>query len=139
MLPDRFFAAWPARPDSVPAARHAVLGFLREVVADDPPLDDIGLAVSEAVTNAVNHAYLDRDPGDVRVEVRLEDDELELMIEDDGRGMLPRPDSPGLGLGLPLIATVADRFDTSTEPGGGTRICAWFRIPGASAARAATA
>jgi anti-sigma regulatory factor (Ser/Thr protein kinase) len=130
MLSDRFFAAWPARPDSVPAARHAVLRFVREVAADDPPLDDIGLAVSEAVTNAVNHAYLDRDPGDVRVHVRLEDAELELTVEDDGRGTLPRPDSPGLGLGLPLIATVADRFDTSTDPDGGTRICAWFRLNG---------
>jgi anti-sigma regulatory factor (Ser/Thr protein kinase) len=128
MLSERFSAAWPAQPDSVPAARHAVLRFVRQTAPDDPPLDDIGLAVSEAVTNAVNHAYLDRDPGDVRVELKLGDDEIELTVEDDGRGMLPRPDSPGLGLGLPLIATVADRFDTATEPGGGTRICAWFRL-----------
>jgi serine/threonine-protein kinase RsbW/stage II sporulation protein AB (anti-sigma F factor) len=124
---ERFAAAWPAHPDSVPAARHAVLGYLERAETADPPLNDIGLVVSEAVTNAVNHAYLDRDPGDVRVAVDVVDDELEVIIEDDGRGMLPRPDSPGLGLGLPLIASVSDRFDTRTAPGGGTRICAWFR------------
>jgi anti-sigma regulatory factor (Ser/Thr protein kinase) len=41
--------------------------------------------------------------------------------------MMPRPDSPGLGLGLPLIATVSERFDTRTQPDGGTRLCVWFR------------
>jgi serine/threonine-protein kinase RsbW/stage II sporulation protein AB (anti-sigma F factor) len=124
---EHFSSEWPAHPDSVPAARHAVLTFLRDVDTADPPLNDVGLAVSEAVTNAVNHAYVDREMGDVRVAVTLGHDEVELTVEDDGRGMLPRPDSPGLGLGLPLIATVADRFDTVSGPGGGTRICAWFR------------
>jgi anti-sigma regulatory factor (Ser/Thr protein kinase) len=131
--PERFSAAWPALPESVPAARHAVLRYLRAADTADPPLNDVGLAVSEAVTNAVNHAYVGRDLGDVRVQVELGAFELELTVEDDGRGMLPRPDSPGLGLGLPLIATVADRFDTRTEAGGGTRICAWFSRSGAAA------
>ncbi len=127
MAPDRFIAAWPAHPDSVPAARHAVLGYLRDVQPEADRLDDVGLVVSEAVTNAINHAYIGADRGDVRVQVRLDGDELEVTVEDDGRGMMPRPDSPGLGLGLPLIASVADRLDTCSEPGQGTRICARFR------------
>jgi serine/threonine-protein kinase RsbW len=126
-LPEPFVAAWPALPDTVPVARHAVVDYLREVLTPDPPLADIGLALSEAVTNAVNHAYCDREPGRVRVQVEVLPEELELVVEDDGRGMLPRPDSPGLGLGLPLMATITDRFDTHTEPDGGTRVCMWFR------------
>ena len=110
----------------MPAARHAVLGYLRETETADPPLSDIGLVVSEGVTNAVHHAYVDADPGEVRVGVELRGEELEVVIEDDGRGMIPRPDSPGLGLGLPLIATLCDRFDAQTSPGGGTKLCMWF-------------
>jgi serine/threonine-protein kinase RsbW len=124
--PDRFAGAWPAHVDCVPEARHAVVGWLRDALTPDPPLNDIGLAVSEAVTNAVTHAYVDRAPGEVRVEAEIGRDELELVVEDDGGGMIPRPDSPGLGLGLPLIATLSDRFDTRSAPGEGTRVCMWF-------------
>jgi serine/threonine-protein kinase RsbW len=125
-LPEPFAAAWPAEADCVPVARHAVVGYLRDALTPDPPLSDIGLAVSEAVTNAVTHAYVDRPAGEVRVEVGVRSDELELIVEDDGRGMVPRPDSPGLGLGLPLIATLTHRFDTRSAPGKGTRVCMWF-------------
>lgn len=118
--------AWPAVPDSVPAARHAVMRYLEDAETPDPPLKDVALVVSEGVTNVVNHAYVDGQPGEVRVRVTVHAEEVQVTIEDDGRGMTPRPDSPGMGLGLPLIATVAARFDTRTEPHGGTRLCVWF-------------
>ena len=128
-MPDPFPASWPATPDSVPWASHAVLNYRRTCQTADTPLSDIGLVVSEGVTNAVHHAYLGANGGDgeVRVRVAFFDEEVEVVIEDDGRGMVPRPDSPGLGLGLPLIATVSERFDTRTEPGRGTTLCVWFR------------
>lgn len=124
----RFAASWPATPENVPIARHAVMARLREADTPDPPLSDVALAVSEAATNAVTHGYVGRDPGKFRVVVQATGDELEVVVEDDGRGMIPRPDSPGLGLGLPLIATVADRFETHATPDGGTRLCMWFRL-----------
>ena len=126
-LPAPFEACWPAVPDSVPTARHAVLHYLREADTADPPLNDVGLAVSEAMSNAVIHGYVGREPGQIRVLVEFTPDEVELVIEDDGSGMCPRPDSPGLGLGLPVIATVADRLDTRSDPETGTRLCIWFR------------
>jgi serine/threonine-protein kinase RsbW/stage II sporulation protein AB (anti-sigma F factor) len=126
--PQPLDAVWPAVADSVPVARHAVMRYLREAQTPDPPLRDVALVVSEGVTNVVNHAYVDADPGEVRVRVILHPSEVQVTIEDDGKGMTPRPDSPGLGLGLPLIATVRERFDTRTEPGGGTRLCVWFRL-----------
>jgi len=106
---------------------------LRAVETTDPPLSDIGLAVSEAVTNVVNHAYVEQEVGQVRVEVDVGDHEIAVSVEDDGRGMTPRPDSPGLGLGLPLIATLAVRVETQGRRLGGTRVCMWFeRRPGAA-------
>ena len=124
----RFNASWEATPENVAIARHAVVAHLREVQTSDPPLSDIALAVSEAATNAVTHGYVGRPPGQFRVALAASEDEVEVLVEDDGRGMVPRPDSPGLGLGLPLIATVADRFETHTVPAGGTRLCMWFRL-----------
>ena len=126
-------AVWPAVPDTVPVARHAVLRYLADADTPDPPLKDVGLVVSEGVTNAVNHAYPEGEPGEVRVRVEVHAAELQVVIEDDGRGMMPRPDSPGLGLGLPLIATVSERFDTRTQPESGTRLCIWFRKDPAAA------
>jgi serine/threonine-protein kinase RsbW len=125
---ETFDASWLAVPASVPSARHAVLRHLEAANTPDPPLADIGLAVSEAVTNVVHHAYSDeREPGTVRVRVAIAPHEIELMVEDEGSGMRPRPDSPGLGLGMPLIATVSDRFDVRAHDGGGTRLCIWFK------------
>ena len=125
--------SWPAEPTAVPAARRTVLGHLRASLTPDPPLADIGLAVSEAVTNVVQHAYVNQSPGPVRVRVESGPVEIEVMVEDAGRGMAPRMDSPGLGLGLPVIATLAERFDVRKSRSGGTRLCMWFvRDPGAA-------
>jgi anti-sigma regulatory factor (Ser/Thr protein kinase) len=127
--PETLSCTYPAVPASVPKARHDVMRWLKERRdgALGPKLVDVELAVSEGVSNAVNHAYRDGEPGEVRVDVEPADDGVQVVIEDDGRGMLPRPDSPGAGLGLPLMATLAARFDTSTRPGAGTRLCMLFR------------
>ena len=110
-----------------------MIAHLRESETSDPPLSDIGLAISEAVTNIVHHAYVGSEPGEIRVAVHIGEHEIEVLVEDDGRGMRPRPDSPGLGLGLPLIASLAARFETHASRAGGTRLCMWFaRDPGSA-------
>jgi hypothetical protein len=42
--------------------------------------------------------------------------------------MHPRADSPGAGLGLPLIAKVAESFSVSAPPGGGTEVSMTFAL-----------
>ena len=67
------------------------------------------LAVSEAVSNVVVHSYRDNGrPGDFTVSVEWSGDELRVRVRDHGCGMAPRVDSPGAGLGLPLIANLAE-------------------------------
>ncbi len=119
----------PAEPQSVTRARRAVLDALTGIAVDR---DAIGVVVSEAVTNAVLHAYCDRErPGEVHVSAQLHDEGLEVAVADDGIGLRPRPDSPGVGLGMPLIADLADRVVISNQ-GPGTRIAAHFSLMGAA-------
>jgi serine/threonine-protein kinase RsbW/stage II sporulation protein AB (anti-sigma F factor) len=84
----------------------------------------VALAVSEAVTNAVVHAYSDAALlGDVEIFAQRHlDDGLEVVVSDYGHGLLPRPDSPGMGVGLPLLATLADHFEIERGDSGGTRV-----------------
>jgi serine/threonine-protein kinase RsbW/stage II sporulation protein AB (anti-sigma F factor) len=88
----------------------------------------VKLALSEAVTNAVQHAYVARPPGPVRVAAWLREDCLIVEVCDDGSGMMPRLDSPGLGVGLPFIADTADTLEILTSPRGGTRLRMTFAL-----------
>jgi serine/threonine-protein kinase RsbW len=112
-----------ARAEEIGRIRHDVKAHAREQGARDP--DAVALAVTEAVTNAVLHAYVDApEPGEIEVIVQRppERDSVEILVCDDGRGMRPRTDSPGLGLGLPLVATLAEHFEVQARDGGGTRV-----------------
>ncbi len=82
-------------------------------------VEAIALAVSEAATNSVLHAFVGMEPGEIRVTGWTEDDgTLRIEVVDDGRGMGPRLDSPGLGLGLPLISRMSRSVSVEAGPGG---------------------
>ena len=100
----------PALADEVGGVRHAAVEFARSEGVPNPPLEDLRLAISEAVTNAVIHAFRLQDrPGTVTVTVTVTLNAfVEAVVRDDGMGMSSRGDSPGLGLGLGLISSVAD-------------------------------
>ena len=125
-------ASWTvsARADTVASLRQTVADFVIANGIAEPHVTDIELAVSEAATNAIMHAFRDRsEPGTVGVSVTLDDGEIEIVVRDDGSGMAPRDDSPGLGLGLPLIRRVADGFDHREPPDGGTELWMRFVLP----------
>jgi serine/threonine-protein kinase RsbW len=109
-------------------ARHAVRAFLSTRGIDPRALSDVLLAVSEVVTNCVVHAYRGQPGGRVDLEARRTGNRLLLSVADDGAGMAPRHDSPGLGLGLPLVGRIARRVDIRAQAGGGTLVSMWFDL-----------
>jgi anti-sigma regulatory factor (Ser/Thr protein kinase)/GAF domain-containing protein len=120
-----------AVPEQVPLIRRAVSDFAREHGVSPETLADVQLAVSEAATNAVLHAFVEREPGTVTVVARASDGMLMVHVIDDGRGMQPRTDSPGLGLGLPTMGQLATRLDVRIPPDGlGTEVRMTFAAPG---------
>jgi serine/threonine-protein kinase RsbW/stage II sporulation protein AB (anti-sigma F factor) len=126
--PDPLHRTIPARAEEIAPLRAAVLEYARHVGVLDP--FGVALAVSETVANAVLHAYIESDkPGDIVVHAEA-DGEFVLTVEDTGRGMRPRPDSPGAGLGLPLVAHFAARFEVCDRPRGGTQVCMAFPTAG---------
>jgi serine/threonine-protein kinase RsbW len=102
----------PARAENVAVVRHAFGGF------------------GEA--NVVIHAYEEGETGDLEVDASVDDDERRLMvvIRDRGRGIVPRPDSPGLGLGLPLIATLAASLELGKDDDDNTEVRMSFALDG---------
>jgi serine/threonine-protein kinase RsbW len=127
-VPD-FELMLPARAENVAVVRHAIGGLGDAVPAiDGQRLSDIKLAVTEACTNVVVHAYDDGD-GPMQVEASLEsDEELVVIVRDEGRGIAPRTDSPGLGLGLPLIASLAESLELGRDGDQRTEVRMTFRL-----------
>ena len=109
-----------AEPGAIPEIRHAVRDFAASHAVSDT--DAVALAVTEAVTNTVLHAYRDGDAGDVRVVCCIEQSRLVVVVRDYGCGMSPRTDSPGLGIGLSTIAHLANAFNVEAPEGQGTRL-----------------
>src|SRR4051794_7892627 len=103
----------PARAENVAVVRHAFGGLGEALDVPDHALADVKLAVTEACTNVVVHAYGEAE-GPMGVSAALRDGRLTVVVSDEGLGIVPRPDSPGLGLGLPLIATLAESLELGT-------------------------
>jgi len=106
----------PARAENIAPLRRAVVAYARSNGASERQREDIALAVSEALSNAVLHAYVGHDsPGDVEVDAWIDERALTVLVCDEGIGMLPRIDSPGLGLGLSLIAQTTEHLEVDSR------------------------
>ena len=117
----------PARAENVAVVRHALGGVAEVVEVSDQAMSDIKLAVTEACTNVVVHAYPDGE-GPLRVGATVTVELLTVVVRDEGQGIVPRADSPGLGLGLPLIATLAESLELGKDDEEHTEVRMSFRL-----------
>jgi serine/threonine-protein kinase RsbW len=126
----------PARAEFVALARLALSGIADIVALPDELLADLKLALTEAVSNSVRHAYTD-DGGFVSIVYELSGDALAVEVVDDGKGFDPENPAPlegdeltEGGLGIAIIRTIADEFELQSRPGvRGSRLRFVKRLP----------
>jgi anti-sigma regulatory factor (Ser/Thr protein kinase) len=105
-----------AEPSAVPLVRAALARVAEREGVPAHVSSAIALAVTEACTHVVLHAYVDAQaPGDLRVRAGKAHGNLIVEVADDGRGLVAHVDGPGLGLGLPLIAQMTDVLEIRTD------------------------
>jgi anti-sigma regulatory factor (Ser/Thr protein kinase) len=127
--PSSYAEAYPATAESVRRARADLTEFVEHAGVGADRLEAIRLAASEAVTNAVLHAYHEEgSSGQVQVSASCIDRELWLLIDDTGSGFRAHSKRPGLGLGLALIAQLADDFQIHSRGTGGTELQMRFAL-----------
>ena len=130
-------AAWvfSAEPAAVSHVRRLAVEFAAGAGASEEVTQDIALAVSETVTNAVVHAYDGEQRGPVRVSCHADGERVIVEVADEGAGIWLRRDSPGLGHGLAMVGALAHTLDIAPGPDGrGTAVTMGFgRLPPSAA------
>lgn len=113
----------PAQAESVALARHLVRGLVDVLGWSDERRTDISIAVTEACTNVVLHAYPDGG-GIYEVLAWAEPERLAVTVRDYGRGISPHLPSAaaGLGLGLPLMLAIGEEVSFASNGNGVTEV-----------------
>jgi serine/threonine-protein kinase RsbW len=119
----------PAKPEYISLGRLALVGLSRLRTFPDDVLADLKLALTEACTNSVRHAY-DGGEGVVEIVYELHPDRLVVVVTDSGEGFdedaADPDDEPGEltegGLGIAIIQALADELEISRRNGGGSRL-----------------
>jgi serine/threonine-protein kinase RsbW len=119
----------PARAEYITLCRLALTGIARLRELSDELVADLKLALTEATSNSVRHAYGDAAAGVVEISYELFPDRLVIEVTDEGEGFdlakaEGHPDelSEG-GLGIAIIRAIADEVEIGAQPGGkGSRL-----------------
>jgi len=119
----------PARAEYITLCRLALTGIGRLRELSDELLADLKLALTEAASNSVRHAYGDHDVGVVEISYELFSDRLVIEVTDDGEGFDPATAEVNAdelaegGLGIAIIRAIADEVEIGAQPGGkGSRL-----------------
>lgn len=125
----------PAKAEYITLGRLALTGITRlRHGFPDEVLGDLKLALTEACTNSVRHAYADGG-GTVEIVYELYPDRLAVEVQDRGEGFTPpaeRADDTELsegGLGIAIIEALADEFEIGEGADGGSRLRFVKRLP----------
>jgi serine/threonine-protein kinase RsbW len=119
----------PARAEYITLCRLALTGIARLRELSDELLADLKLALTEAASNSVRHAYGDEDAGVVDISYQLFSDRLVIEVRDEGEGFDPAEAEGNAaelsegGLGIAIIRAIADEVEFGAQPGGkGSRL-----------------
>ena len=124
----------PARAEYVGVVRLAVSGVAARMNFSIEEIEDIKVSISEACTNAIQHAYNDNaDQNIIDIKMTIDNDELSIVVQDFGQGFdlstLGTTEQKhkskkklGLGLGLTFIESLMDDTHFQSKIGEGTTI-----------------
>jgi serine/threonine-protein kinase RsbW len=120
----------PAKAEYITLCRLALTGLSRLRPLGDETLADLKLALTEACSNSIRHAYGEGAAGHVDIRYELLPDRLSIEVLDDGEGFDPAAESDGGpaeltegGLGIAIIRSIADEFEIESRPGSrGSRL-----------------
>jgi serine/threonine-protein kinase RsbW len=119
----------PARPEYITLGRLALTGIAGLRQLSEETLHDLKLALTEACTNSVRHAYHGGRQGTVEILYELQPDRLTVEVGDDGAGFDPEApfngDDEDLeegGLGIAIIRALADEVEIGGRENGGSRL-----------------
>lgn len=139
-LKNRVKLEFLSRPENVALARVAVATVASEVDFNLSDIEEIKVAVSEAVSNAVIHGYGEQTNGTISLTIKLFSDRLEVIVEDYGKGIEDldqalhpcsgTDDPEHLGLGFIFMRTFMDEVDVWSEVGRGTTVKLVKMLPG---------
>jgi serine/threonine-protein kinase RsbW len=119
----------PARPEYITLGRLALTALAGVRPVPDETLYDLKLALTEACTNSVRHAYANGREGNVEIVYELQADRLVIEVGDEGAGFQPVDDGNGGnheleegGLGIEIIRALADEVEIGPRAEGGSRL-----------------
>jgi serine/threonine-protein kinase RsbW len=118
----------PARAEYVALCRLALTGIARTRALAPEVVADLKLALTEACSNSVRHAYDEGREGVVEVRYELDDDRMSVEVTDDGAGFDPdvleraQEELDEGGLGIAIIRAVTDELDIGVRSEGGSRL-----------------
>jgi serine/threonine-protein kinase RsbW len=119
----------PARPEYITLCRLALTGLSRLGPFSDELLADLKLALTEACSNSVRHAYAEDEGGVVQIVYDLQPDRLVIEVTDEGGGFDPEDAAAGAddlsegGLGIAIIRAIADAVEIGARANGtGSRL-----------------
>ena len=119
----------PAKAEYITLGRLALTAIAGVRPVSDEALHDLKLALTEACTNSVKHAYGEDGAGSVDIVYELLADRLAVEVGDAGSGFDPNADHPGAdddleegGLGIEIIRALTDEVEIGECEGGGSRL-----------------
>jgi serine/threonine-protein kinase RsbW len=118
----------PARAEFIALGRLALTGLARTRVLSAEIVADLKLALTEACSNSVRHAYDEGREGVVEILYELSDDRIAIQVTDDGSGFDPKilkraqEELDEGGLGIAIIRALTDELEIGARPEGGSRL-----------------
>ena len=118
----------PARPEFIALGRLALTGLARTRALSQEVVADLKLALTEACSNSVRHAYDEGRLGVVQIRYELSPDRFVIEVDDEGSGFDPRTIERAQeeldegGLGIAIIRALTDELEIGSRPEGGSRL-----------------